>query len=135
VTVLKPIWLLLRSLLGSRAALAAENLALRQQLAVLRRSVRRPRLRRCDRELWVWLSQLWHGWQSCLVLMQPATVVRWHGQGLRLILSRQSPSATEEHLGSARQVRPTRHPSFAVGAADVVVGMDSPIIHPYHHAR
>ena len=35
MTVLKPIWLLLRSLLGSRAALASENLALRQQLAVL----------------------------------------------------------------------------------------------------
>ena len=41
MSVLKLIWVLLRSMLGSRAALAAENLALRQQLAVLRRSVNR----------------------------------------------------------------------------------------------
>jgi hypothetical protein len=35
---------LLRQLLQSRAALVAENLALRQQVAVLQRSVKRPRL-------------------------------------------------------------------------------------------
>ena len=39
MTVLKLILGLLRSMLGSRVALAAENLALRQQLALLRRSV------------------------------------------------------------------------------------------------
>ena len=37
---------LLQQLLQSRAALAAENLALRQQLALLQRSVKRPRLHR-----------------------------------------------------------------------------------------
>ena len=41
MTVLKLILGLLRSMSGSRVALAAENLALRQQLAVLRRSVNR----------------------------------------------------------------------------------------------
>ena len=39
----------------SRAALAAENLALRHQLGVLQRSAKRPRLRARDRALWVWL--------------------------------------------------------------------------------
>ena len=43
------LWTLLRALLLRHATLIAENLALRQQLAVLRRSVRRPRLRRRDR--------------------------------------------------------------------------------------
>ena len=35
-----------RQMFQSRAALAAENLALRQQVAVLQRSVKRPRLHR-----------------------------------------------------------------------------------------
>ncbi len=47
---------LLRQLLQSRAALAAENLALRQQVAVLQRSVKRPKVHRRDRIFWVWLS-------------------------------------------------------------------------------
>jgi hypothetical protein len=38
------LWILLRNLLVSQATLLAENLALRQQLAVLRRSERRPHL-------------------------------------------------------------------------------------------
>ncbi len=46
--------ILLRLLLQSRAALAAENLALRQRVTVLQRSAKRPRLRRRDRIFWVW---------------------------------------------------------------------------------
>ena len=38
-----------RACLIPRASLAAENLALRQQLIVLRRSVRRPKLHNHDR--------------------------------------------------------------------------------------
>ena len=59
MSVLKLILALLRGLLASRAALVAENLALRQQLNVLRRSVRRPRLRRRDRVFWVCHSLDW----------------------------------------------------------------------------
>ena len=47
--VLKEIGALLGVLVRSRASLVAENLALRQQLTVLGRSVKRPRLRRSDR--------------------------------------------------------------------------------------
>ena len=50
---LQVVTILLRLLLQSRAALAAENLALRQQVALLQRSVKRPRLRRRDRIVWV----------------------------------------------------------------------------------
>ena len=75
---------LLGQLLQSRAALAAENLALRQQLAVLQRSVKRPRFHRRDRIFWVWLSRLWHGWRSSLIVVQPETVLRWHREGFSL---------------------------------------------------
>jgi len=64
VSVMKLIVALLRVLLASRAALVAENLALRQQRAVVQRSVNRPRMRRCDRVFWVGLSRLWRGRKS-----------------------------------------------------------------------
>jgi transposase InsO family protein len=75
---------ILRILLANRTALVAENLALRQQLVVLRRSTKRPRLRQRDRIFWVWISKLWRGWRSALFVVQPETVVRWHRRGLRL---------------------------------------------------
>ncbi len=78
------IFVFLRAVLRSQAELAAENLALRQQLAVLSEQKKRPRLRRRDRIFWVWLSRLWAGWRSLLVIVQPDTVVRWHRQGFRL---------------------------------------------------
>ena len=65
---------ILRILLANRAALIAENLALRQQLAVLSRPAKRPRLRQRDRIFWVWVFRLWEDWRSALVLVQPDTV-------------------------------------------------------------
>ena len=54
--VLKAILVFLRAFILSRAAAAFENLALRQQVAVLNQSVKRPRLRPRDRIFWVVLS-------------------------------------------------------------------------------
>jgi len=75
---------LLKAVLYSRSRLVAENLALRQQLLVLQRTGKRPRLRKSDRIFWVWLSRLWRGWRSALLIVQPETVIRWHRQGFRL---------------------------------------------------
>lgn len=69
---------------SNRADLAAENLALRQQLAVLRRTAKRPQICQRDRIFWVWLSRLWKNWRSSLLIVQPDTVVRWHRRGFRL---------------------------------------------------
>jgi hypothetical protein len=50
----------LRSLFRARKDLALENLALRQQLVVLRRArPKRPQLMSADRIFWVWLSRVW----------------------------------------------------------------------------
>ena len=68
----------------SSSALVAENLALRQQLAVLSRSAPRSRLRSRDRAFWVVLRALWSGWREVLVLVQPRTVIGWHRRGFRL---------------------------------------------------
>jgi hypothetical protein len=74
----------LRAFFASRAALAAENLMLRQQLIVVHRSVPRPKLRRTDQVLLCWLSRLWSGWRSALLIIQPQTVILWHRQGFKL---------------------------------------------------
>jgi len=78
------VWAFVRALLVNSAAVSLENVVLRHQLAVLQRSVGRPRLRRRDRLFWVWLFRLWARWRSSLLIVQPATVLAWHRQGFRL---------------------------------------------------
>ena len=78
------VWAFVRALLDNSAAVALENVALRHQLAVLQRSVGRPRLRCRDRLFWVGLSQLWAGWRATLLIVQPATVLAWHREGFQL---------------------------------------------------
>jgi hypothetical protein len=73
----------LRAALRSHADLALENLALRQQLALLRRRSKRPQLGRLERVFWVWLSERWAGWRDALHVVRPETVIRWHRQGFR----------------------------------------------------
>jgi hypothetical protein len=69
----------------SRAVVELENLALRHQLHVLRRQrPGRPRLFAIDRLLWALLYRLWPCCLDAMVLVKPATVVRWHRQGFRL---------------------------------------------------
>src|SRR5713101_3007694 len=72
----------LRASLRTRTDLAFENLALRQQLVLLRRS-KRPQFGRLDRLFWVWLSDQWAGWREALHVVRPQTVIRWHRQGFR----------------------------------------------------
>ena len=74
---------LIRSLLVPRLVLVMENLALRQQLLVLSRSTKRPRLRHRDRLFWVTLSHLWRDWRSILTIVKPETVIKWHRQGFK----------------------------------------------------
>jgi hypothetical protein len=70
--------------LRGQAALQAENIALRHQLTVLQRTdTKRPVLKPDDRCLWVWLSRLWSGWRSALIIVMPETVIGWHRQGFR----------------------------------------------------
>ena len=64
-------------------AVALENLALRQQLAVFRRTVERPPLRHRDRLFWILFAKAWRDWRTALIVVQPDTVVRWHRQWLR----------------------------------------------------
>src|SRR5438876_2245133 len=74
---------LLPFLVGGTRQLALENLALRQQLAVYKRTVPRPKLRALDRLLWVGLASVWTGWRRALVIVSPDTVLRWQRRRFR----------------------------------------------------
>ena len=75
--------LLVRSV-RSRRHLLLENLALRQQLAVLARRRPQPRFSAQDKLFWIVLCRLWPGWRKALILVQPDSVVRWHRSGFKL---------------------------------------------------
>jgi len=83
--MLKLLGIIFRTLSAARTrqALAVENLALRQQLAVLKDSHPRPRLTTADRWFWVVLSRIWSGWREALHMVQPGAIIRWHRQGFR----------------------------------------------------
>ena len=64
--------------------LTAENLALSQQLIVLKRNPNRPQLKERDRVFWQVLSNIWPSWRDSLVIVQPETVIRWHRRAFKL---------------------------------------------------
>ena len=68
----------------SRHSLLLENLALRQQLAVLKRKHPRPKLGPLDKLFWVLACRFWSQRKEVLFLVLPETVVRWHQAGFKL---------------------------------------------------
>ena len=74
----------LRVFFRSRSDTALEVLALRQQVAVLKRKRPRPVLNSLDRLFWTTLRSFWSRWSDVLVIVQPETVVGWHRTGFRL---------------------------------------------------
>src|SRR5229473_1841784 len=68
----------------ARRSLLLENLALRQQLATLKRRHPRPRLAALDNLFWVLARRFWSGWKQALMVVSPETVARWHRSGFAL---------------------------------------------------
>src|SRR5438132_13541414 len=67
-----------------RQRLLLENLALRQQLATLKRKHPKLRVGLLDRMFWVVARRFWPEWKKCLIIVAPDTVVRWHRAGFRM---------------------------------------------------
>jgi hypothetical protein len=74
----------IRVFFRSRADMALEVLALRQQVAVLKRKRPQPTLNSLDRFFWTTLRRFWSRWTDVLVIVKPETVVGWHRAGFRL---------------------------------------------------
>jgi len=72
-----------RARLRRRGDLLLEHIVLRHQLAILQRTgTRRPCLHPSERLFWAFLSRWWADWQRNLIIVQPATVLRWRRRGL-----------------------------------------------------
>ena len=86
----------------SRTELLTENALLRQQLIVLRRSTKRPKIRRHERGVMVVLAALTRTWRNAVLLVEPETILRWHRAGFRLFWRRKSRTTrTSRRLGFA----------------------------------
>ena len=64
-------------MLSGQRQVALENAALRQQLAIFKRNMDRPRLFPRDRIFWIGLSAIWKDWKSALMIVRPETVISW----------------------------------------------------------
>src|SRR6202165_830563 len=68
----------------SRRSIEEENLVLRRQLALFQeRGVKPRRIAAATRLSLAWLSRLCD-WRSCVIVVRPKTIVRWHRAGWRL---------------------------------------------------
>ena len=74
----------------SKSELILENALLRQQLIILQRQAKRPKLTWKDRSLIVSLSSRLRAWKDALIIVQPDTVLRWHRELFRRIWWRNS---------------------------------------------
>jgi len=95
----------LKSGLKNQTELALENLALRQQLAILKRHHPRARLKKRDRIFWACLSYFWQKWRDSLIVVKPETVVRWHRKGVALYWTRLSKHHKSGRLGPGKEIR------------------------------
>ena len=57
---------LVRLLVADRKRLALENVALRHQLTVLKRSVKRPRIEDSDRVFWILMMRMLKEWKDAV---------------------------------------------------------------------
>ena len=90
----------LRVFFRTRRDTALEILALRQQVAVLKRKRPRPPLNSVDRLFWTSLRRIWSRWADVLVIGKPETVVGWHRVGFSAVLALTVPLArwaAEDH--------------------------------------
>jgi putative transposase len=81
---------LINTLLTDRSRLALENVALRQQITVLKRSVKRAKINDSDRVFWILMRRLLDSWRDTLLIVKPETVIKWHRKGWKYFWHRKS---------------------------------------------
>ena len=68
---------LIDGLLADRSRQALENVALRQQIIVLKRSVKRAKIEDSDRVFWILMRRVLDTWHDTLLIVKRGTVIQW----------------------------------------------------------
>ena len=110
--------------LGGYEQVALENLALRQQIGIFQRSVRRPRIRPTDRLFWVCLRKVWKEWKSALVIVRPETVLDWQRKRFKRYWSQLSQNKNPGRPRTNADIR-----KLVKTMAEANVGWGAPRIH------
>ncbi len=100
LAILSALFGALVSAFRARASVVAENLLLRQQLAILKRERPRPPLHPLDRAFWVVVSRVWSRWSDMLAIVKPATVIGWHRRGFARFWAWKSRRVGRPRLGA-----------------------------------
>ncbi|MEP7285792.1 MAG: integrase core domain-containing protein [Chloroflexota bacterium] len=77
-------------LLRPKPELVLENALLRQQVIILQRGVKRPKVTNTDRRLLVLLASRLRTWRQALVVVKPETLLAWHRELFKLVWRQKS---------------------------------------------
>ena len=97
-------------LVKSKPELIVENAFLRQQLIVVTRQAKPPKLTPRDRGLLVLLASRVREWKNALLIVKPDTLLKWHRQGFKLFWRQKSkgqprqPRISEETIALIKQM-------------------------------
>jgi putative transposase len=97
-------------LMRPKADLVLENALLRQQMIILQRKVKRPKLTNTERRLLVLLTSRLQAWRSALLVVKPETLLQWHRDLFKLVWRHKSrarvgrPPLTSEVIVLIKQI-------------------------------
>jgi len=75
--VISSVFSFVLSVFRSRLSMKMEIIALRHQLSVYQRKIKKPKIQPSDRIFWSFLSKLWPAWKDNLYFVKPATIIAW----------------------------------------------------------
>ncbi|MCP4410626.1 MAG: transposase family protein [Gammaproteobacteria bacterium] len=91
--------------LRTHRSMRIEIVALRHQLSVYQRSVRRPIIEPEDRVIWPWIARRWSGWKEALIIVQPRTVMAWQRKRFRAYWTKLSRAGKVDRPALSKEVR------------------------------
>ncbi len=116
--------------------LVVKYAAMRQQLIVYKRTVKKPKIKNRDRLFWILLSKFIRDWKSLLVIVKPETVIKWNQQRFKRYWRNISkpkgnpgrPKIPEEHIDWIRRIS-SDHPEYSAERIAGILKVNFGVVH------